>query len=110
MRAPRSRPALCLATVVALLTACETSPIVGGANTRVVYDENGAKVYLAPMPAKNSWGATHYAIGGLFPNPAVEIAVLSRVVERETGCRVVAAHWDSDFHNVYTVVDCDKKP
>jgi hypothetical protein len=90
---------------VALLTGCSTPPIVGGPDTKEVVIE-GERVWVAPMPDKNSWGATRYRAGAFLPpNPAADTALLSKAIEEVSGCKVTHYHY-THIQNLYATVTC----
>lgn len=87
-------------------TGCSTPPIVGGDGAKEVVID-GLKVWVTPMPDKNAWGATRYAVRTLIePNPATETAFLVKAIETVSGCKVAHYHYEPPMQNLYAAVNC----
>ncbi len=101
---------LVLAPVIAIaLGGCAgmaTKHIVANPEVKVV-EVDGEKVWIAPMPEKNLWGATRWPLTSLvWQNPATEVALLTKAIEQGTGCTATYQRYDFHKLNLYAVVSC----
>lgn len=89
-----------------LSSACSTPSIVNSKGV-VEVEVDGHRVFVAPMPDKDSFGATRFAgLPFLPPNPATESQLLLRAVALATGCTVVTSFYNQGMVNLYATVRC----
>lgn len=99
-----TRAAWALAAIAA--ASCGSPPIAGSSSSRQV-DVDGFLVWVAPMPERNSWGATRYGLAPFVqPNAAIEAQRLREAIRRATVCRVVSDHYNAQTANLFALVDC----